>query len=351
MQSNIYRGAGVRNFFAVIDAINVTAEFCTAIYQDPIFHQLMKINEEKFDLIVTDGLAYNDCVFPLVGVHKVPLVAISTMLVPGVLNSIDSPQAYDHFPFAVSSFTDEMNLFQRTLNGILGLTTILIRNWMLLPTVDRIAKDLLGHEIDNLKSALEIEEEFLSLVIAKVTPGVMYGLPKSANLVEAGGLHCVPSKPLPDDLEAFVNNSGDDGFIVVSFGSILKGSRIPENVRRIFLNTFGRLRQRVIWKWEDDENSDSKIEIPSNVKLMSWLPQQDLLGHPKARLFITHAGLASIEETVYHGVPLIALPVAWDQPWNAEKIHKDGCGIRLDWDNLSEEVLYDSIQEILRNPK
>ena len=125
---------------------------------------------------------------------------------------------------------------------------------------------------------------------------------------------------------------------------------MPAEIAKIFLNTFGRLQQKIFWKWE---NVDWKmnIRIPSNVKLMPWLPQQDLLGHPQTRLFITHAGLSSVEEAVYHGVSLIALPVYIDQPVNADKMQKDCYGIALDWDLLSEHVFYDAIQEILNNSK
>lgn len=151
-----------------------------------------------------------------------------------------------------------------------------------------------------------------------------------------------------------MNGSGDAGFIIVSFGSILRGSNMPKDIQRVFITVFGRLQQRVIWKWEESsvpskQNKDQRI--PDNVKLMSWLPQQDLLGHPKARLFITHGGLFSNQEAVYHGVPLIALPVFADQPINAQKIHDDGYGILLNWDNLTEQTLYESIQETLINPR
>ena len=147
-------------------------------------------------------------------------------------------------------------------------------------------------------------------------------------------------------MEDFVGGSGDSGFLIVSFGSITKGSNMPDEIRRIFLNTFARLNQRVIWKWE--ENPDGITDVPVNVKLMSWLPnQQDLLGHSKIRLFITHGGLLSNQEAVYHGVPLLVLPIFGDQPINAQKIHDDGYGIRLDWDYLTEEVLFDAIQSIL----
>ena len=131
-----------------------------------------------------------------------------------------------------------------------------------------------------------------------------------------------------------LDGSGNDGFIIVSFGSILKGAEIPSDIRNIFLSTFARLPQRIIWKWEDKDKLAEEA-IPANVKLVSWLPRQDLLGHPKARLFITHCGLLSKQEVVYHGVPFIALPVWADQPINAQKAQH--------WDELTEEVRYDAI--------
>lgn len=81
---------------------------------------------------------------------------------------------------------------------------------------------------------------------------------------------------------------------------------MPESVRKAFMSTFSNLTQRVIWKWDKE---DEMPDTPANVKLVKWLPQQDLLAHPNIRLFITHGGLLSTEEAVYHGVPVIGMPV------------------------------------------
>ena len=240
-----------------------------------------------------------------------------------------------------------MNLWQRTFNALSGLMSIYFRHWFVVPIVDSMASKILG---DNLTSIEEIERRYLSLLITNTHLSINYQLPTSSAVIQAGGLHCAPAKSLTGDLASFVDGSNDAGFVIVSFGSILRGDGMEDNVRRIFLNTFARLPQRVVWKWED-KNKLTDDDVPANVRLLSWLPQQDLLGHPKARLFITHCGLNSKQEAVYHGVPFIALPVFADQPLNAQKAEADGYAIRLDWDNLSEETLYDAIQFVMSDPR
>lgn len=42
----------------------------------------------------------------------------------------------------------------------------------------------------------------------------------------------------------------------------------------MFLRVFKKLKQRVIWKWEDDHLAGK----PDNVMIGKWLPQNDILG-------------------------------------------------------------------------
>ena len=62
-----------------------------------------------------------------------------------------------------------------------------------------------------------------------------------------------------------------------------------EKQRKMFLNTFSKLKQKVLWKWETEKMDD----LPKNVKLSKWVPQQDVLGHPNIKAFITHGGFGS----------------------------------------------------------
>lgn len=107
-------------------------------------------------------------------------------------------------------------------------------------------------------------------------------------IVQIGGSHVQPPKKLPADLELYLNQS-TDGVIVFSMGSLIQGSKMPQKQRDAFLTAFGRLKQNVLWKFEDD----SMTNVPPNVRIMKWLPQSDVIAHPNVVLFITHGGLYS----------------------------------------------------------
>ena len=61
-------------------------------------------------------------------------------------------------------------------------------------------------------------------------------------------------------------------------GSMFTESSFPNELRNKFILVFSKLKQRILWK--TDENVDWFINnnISSNVMLQSWLPQQDILG-------------------------------------------------------------------------
>lgn len=70
--------------------------------------------------------------------------------------------------------------------------------------------------------------------------------------------------------------SGESGFIYVSMGSSVKAAKMPEHLRQLFIRTFAQIPYRVIWKWES--GLTEMKDLPSNVKIGTWLPQQDILG-------------------------------------------------------------------------
>nr|AAL48561.1 RE03785p [Drosophila melanogaster] len=172
--------------------------------------------------------------------------------------------------------------------------------------------------------------------------------PNVPGVIEIGGIQ-VKSKPdpLPEDIQEFLEK-GKHGAILFSLGSNLKGEHIqPEVVKTIFKG-LSSLKQQVIWKWEDPKNTPGKS---ANILYKKWLPQDDILAHPKLKLFITHAGKGGVAEAQYHGVPMLALPVFADQPGNADKLVASGYGLQLPLATLDVDEFKAAIKEVIENPK
>lgn len=123
---------------------------------------------------------------------------------------------------------------------------------------------------------------------------------------------------------------------------------LPANVRRAFTGAFGKLPGTlIIWKWENITLENHT----SNVILGPWMPQQELLAHPNVRLHITHGGLLGMTESVYHGKPILGLPLDGDQHTLVDRAVEAGYGLKLDYHNISDTIVLESIKEVMQNPK
>lgn len=76
------------------------------------------------------------------------------------------------------------------------------------------------------------------------------------------------------DLQKILDES-KHGVVYVNFGSNVRSSELPVEKKNVFLNVFRKLKQTVIWKWEDDQ-LDNK---PNNLIIRKWLPQIEILGN------------------------------------------------------------------------
>ena len=145
-----------------------------------------------------------------------------------------------------------------------------------------------------------------------------------------------------------MNSANETGAILFSLGSNLKGSSIKTETATYIFNVLSTLKQKVIWKWEDLENTPGKSP---NILYKKWMPQDDILAHPNIKLFITHAGKGGIAEAQYHGIPMVALPVFADQHGNAKKMVASGYGLELELLSLTEEQFRKAILEVVNNPQ
>lgn len=90
---------------------------------------------------------------------------------------------------------------------------------------------------------------------------------------------------------------------------------------------------------------ESLPKLPGSPLVVEYAPQLELL--KKATLTITHAGLNTTLESLSNGVPMVAIPIAQDQPGVAARIAWSGTGEVVPLDHLSVSKLESAIKRVL----
>jgi MGT family glycosyltransferase len=88
-----------------------------------------------------------------------------------------------------------------------------------------------------------------------------------------------------------------------------------------------------------------EVVLAPNMWGAEFLPQVELL--PQVDLVITHGGNNTVTEAVHFGVPMIVLPLFWDQYDNAQRVQESGFGVRLDPYRFTDTELRKTIKHLL----
>lgn len=146
-------------------------------------------------------------------------------------------------------------------------------------------------------------------------------------------------EPIPFDWEKL------DGrpLVYASLGTLVNGL---DSIYKTILPAVGRIAeiQVVLAKGSNIELADLG-PLPPNVIVVDKAPQLELL--KRSVLCITHAGLNTALESLAQGVPMVAIPIGYDQFGVAIRIAYHGVGEFLEVDNLTVDGLYDLIQKVL----
>lgn len=168
------------------------------------------------------------------------------------------------------------------------------------------------------------------------------------NVIEVGGLQIQEAKPVPEEINAFIE-MGKKGSVLMSLGTVIRSDMMSKEMLSSIIDTFKKLPEyNFLWKFESDE---LPVTLPKNVMIRKWVPQNDVLAHPKIVAFISHCGLLSLHETLWWGKPIVAIPFIADQHRNAHKALISGFAIKLNFLDLNSKNFKNAIEEVIKNPK
>ncbi|XP_051026300.1 UDP-glucuronosyltransferase 2A1 isoform X4 [Acomys russatus] len=255
---------------------------------------MAKLKKGKFEVLISDPVfPCGDIVALKLGIPFIYSLRFSpASTVEKHCGKVPFPPSY--VPAILSELTDQMSFTDRVRNFI----SYRMQDYMF---------DTLWKQWDSYYSKALGKPTTLCETMGKAEIWLMrtywdfeFPRPYLPNFEFVGGLHCKPAKALP----------------------------------------------KVLWRYK----GKLPATLGPNTRLFDWIPQNDLLGHPKTRAFITHGGTNGIYEAIYHGIPMVGVPMFADQPDNIAHMKAKGAAVEVDMNTMTSADLLNAVRTVINDP-
>ncbi|XP_012328831.2 UDP-glucuronosyltransferase 2A2 isoform X2 [Aotus nancymaae] len=270
----------------------INIQICDGVLNNPKL--MARLQKGGFDVLVADpATVCGDLIALKLGIPFIYTLRFSpASTVERHCGKIPAPVSY--VPAALSELTDQMTFGER------------IKNIASYSLQDYIFQSYWG-EWNSYYSKILGKPTTLCETMGKAEIWLIrtywdfeFPRPYLPNFEFVGGLHCKPAKPLP----------------------------------------------KVLWRYKGKKPAT----LGSNTQLYDWIPQNDLLGHPKTKAFITHGGTNGIYEAIYHGVPMVGVPMFADQPDNIAHMKAKGAAVEVNLNTMTSVDLLSALRTVINEP-
>ncbi|XP_069313221.1 UDP-glucuronosyltransferase 2A1 isoform X4 [Eulemur rufifrons] len=270
----------------------VSGEICDGVLKN---QKLMeKLKSSKFEVLVSDPVfPCGDIVALKLGIPFIYSLRFSpASTVEKHCGKVPYPPSY--VPAVLSELTDQMSFTDRIRNFVSYhlqdyMFETLWKQW------DSYYSKALGRPTTLCETMGKAE-----IWLIRTYWDFEFPRPYLPNFEFVGGLHCKPAKPLP----------------------------------------------KVLWRY----GGKKPATLGNNTQLYDWIPQNDLLGHPKTKAFITHGGTNGIYEAIYHGIPMVGVPMFADQPDNIAHMKAKGAAVEVNLNTMSSADLLNALRAVINEP-
>ncbi|XP_077999743.1 UDP-glucuronosyltransferase 2C1-like [Glandiceps talaboti] len=315
---------------------------CESLFQDTAL--MTRLKNTSFDLIVSCEVT--PCGALLAHYLNLPFILIAANRILPEWDALlyDIPVNPAYTPSIGLGLTNKMSFLDRLYNSAYFAMQYIMVSTLLISYEDIQQKY-------NIKPELNIWEVFLHADVFLFNTDFTFDFPRPFMpkvIFLGGGYLITPVSPLEKDLENFIASSGEHGIIVFSLGTYAVFDD-EEHFKKFALG-LQKLPQKVVAKFGGDKPPDY-LQNDDKFKLMKWIPQNDLLAHPKTRVFVCHGGINGLYEALYHGIPIVGVPLFYDQHNNVQTMTDKGMGVTLDVKTFSSENLYEAVSMVITDPR
>uniref|UniRef100_A0A182NF08 Uncharacterized protein n=1 Tax=Anopheles dirus TaxID=7168 RepID=A0A182NF08_9DIPT len=329
------------NFYQIaVQLRKVTRLFLEAQLAHPDVQELIHSRDAHFDVVIVEYYQFTPMYAfaelfqaPMIGISSIDSMGMCHEAIGNVMNVVAHPEM-NH------KFTHDLNFLQR----VEAVISNLLIQFHILPTdfavFDRMIEQNFG---SNMTRSWDLMRR-VDFLMVNAEPSLGYVRPIVPNSIQLGFMHIEPPKALPADLQAYLDRSVH-GVVYFSLGTLIRSDSLNQRNLNLFLAVFKSLKYDVLWK----HDADLDLNGTTNIRMERWVPQQDVLAHPKVRAFVMQGGQQSMEEAIDRHVPLVVIPFNFDQFGNADKVVERGIGRSVWMERLTVESLRESINDVASN--
>ncbi|XP_019571209.2 UDP-glucuronosyltransferase 2A3 isoform X1 [Rhinolophus sinicus] len=320
--------------------LQVTGNF-KHLCESVVYNQtiMKKLQETNYNVMVIDPVM--PCGELVAELLEVPFVYTLRFFLGGTMEKYcgQLPSLPSYVPVAMGGLTDRMTFLERVKNLMLSIFFDFWLQQYDIQLWDQFYSEALGRPTTLCETMGKAE-----IWLMRTYWDFEFPRPYLPNFEFVGGLHCKPAKPLPKEMEEFVQSSGEYGIVVFSLGSMVKN--LTEEKANLIASALAQIPQKVLWRYKGKKPAT----LGANTRLYDWIPQNDLLGHPKAKAFITHGGTNGIYEAIYHGVPMVGVPMFADQPDNIAHMKAKGAAVEVNINTMTSADLLSALRTVINDP-
>lgn len=237
-----------------------------------------------------------------------------------------------------TGYSAQMNLWQKLLNFL----SPRLEAFYLLPTLLK-----LNQIRQNCTHQKDLPDPWKNqTIIVGTSFEIEPQRPLPANVHLVGPIFSSKQKPVGDSLHDWLESDGKTGVIYMAFGTL---ATLNAWQAKALIEGLAETGLKVLWSLPENQRSILP-KLPSTVRIESFVPQLAVLSHPSVVAFVSHCGMNSIHESLYHGKPILALPVFGDQHYNAARLVDLGVALKLNKRSFSRTEVSSKINHLLHNP-
>ncbi|KAM3921999.1 UDP-glucuronosyltransferase 2A2-like [Leptodactylus fuscus] len=323
----------------MIKALQTCTQMGTAATEALLENQeiMEGLKHGSFEAVLADP--YNVAGVILAHYLKLPVILFGRWMPTEDIHFAIAPSPLSYVPVLNSKLTNRMVFSERVNNVVLYCVCQVISHIMVFSVYDKLVQQYLHMDVsvyDMYKKA--------DIYLMKVDFVFEFPRPTMPNTVYIGGFQCKAPKPLTQDIQDFVDNS-EHGIVVFSLGTLVR--TLPHNIAREIAAGLAQLKEQVIWRY----TGEPLDTLGNNTKTVDWLPQNDLLSHPKTKVFLAHGGENGVYEAICHGVPIVGFPLFSDQYENILRLKTRGAAVLLEnTQDITAQDIVSAIRLVIDDP-